>query len=753
MRRVMPIGKVMNRRPLFVMAVCFAPGIVLGRYIQATSLYIAAVSVIAAAAVCLWLAKKTKAAFVFVCAALAFAGSFLASSAVSTPTYQSGMRVVTGHVADVPYTNEHGSQVFMLEDARLDGIACGGIRLYAPAFPQLKSGDLIEAEADVKVPVGVRNPGGFDERLYLKSEGVQYKAFASSVTVTGRSTSFLSVMAQIRSSLSDVIDNLFARDTAGVAKGMLLGEKQSLDADTYVAFQDTGMVHVLAVSGLNAVILIVTVYGFFKLVKLGRRASLVVTVLFIVFYTCLTGLTPSIVRAAIMASVLLLARHTGKQTDTLSGLALAFIISLMVNPLDLFMVGFQLSYGAVFGLLTLGAQLKRLLDKLLPWSLPEMISAAVGGTAGTTAVLAASFNRLSLVGIVANVVVLPLASLAMILVFIVTLLGLVIGEAASYLAFVVDWLIRLMLVLINALSVLPFAAFNVASPPWFMTIAGFILLFIISKYLLISARLKTVLSGMLTAAVIIVLIMTQPTGMAVTFLDVGQGDAAYIRTAQGGDYFVDGGPQSSADEVVSFAVRNGIAPDAAFVSHTDDDHFTGLKALYSSGILKKVYCSAQEYETVSAAMPNARVVPLSAGDTVLLDDQTKAVVLYPYADSDAKETNDLSLVLLIEHKGHRVLLTGDISGDIETRLFTGLGPIDIYKAAHHGSAHSSYRLPLSAVMPLYSVVSVGENSFGHPSTLALKNLEDYSGEVYTTLQDHAVTFRIADEISIETYGD
>lgn len=216
---------------------------------------------------------------------------------------------------------------------------------------------------------------------------------------------------------------------------------------------------------------------------------------------------------------------------------------------------------------------------------------------------------------------------------------------------------------------------------------------------------------------------------------------------------MDGGPKSSADEVVSFAVRNGIAPDAAFVSHSDDDHFTGLKALYDSGMLKKVYCSAQEYETVSAAMPNARVVPLSAGDTVLLDDQTKAIVLYPYTDSDAKDKNDLSLVLLIEHNDHRLLLTGDISGDIETRLFTGLGPIDIYKAAHHGSAHSSYRLPLSAVMPRCSVVSVGENSFGHPSPLALKNLGDYSGEVYTTQQDHAVVFRIADDISIQTYGD
>lgn len=746
--------RVFNRRPLALLAVCLAAGIVLGRYIHLISLYLTAAAVLAAAAVCVCLLiRRAKLSFALFCAALALLGSFLSASAVCVPYLESGTKTVTGHIAAEPFVNDYGSTVCVLEDVRMDGKACGGIRLYAPAFPQLKSGDVIETEAEVKIPAGVRNPGGFDEKLYLLSEGIEYKAYAQSVTVTGSRVSSSSFMADMRGSLCRVIDEVFAPDTSAVAKGMLLGDKQSLDEDTFGAFRDTGMVHVLAVSGLNAVILIVAVYGFFRLIRLGRTSSLIVTLLFIVFYTFLTGLTPSIVRAAIMAAVLLLGRHTGKQPDTLSSLALAFIISLITSPLDLFMVGFQLSYGAVFGLLTVGAQLKRLLDKVLPWSLPDMISAAIGGTAGTTAVLAASFNRLSLISIVVNVVVLPLASLAMILVFIITMLGLVIGQAAAYLAFAADAVIRLMLILINALAVLPFAAFNVASPPWYVTIAGFLLLFIVSKYLLVSARLKAVLSGVLAAAVTAILLLAQPSGMTVTFLDVGQGDASYIRTTQGGDYFVDGGPEKSADEVVSFAVRNGIAPDAAFVSHTDDDHFSGLKALYAQGLLKKVYCSVQEYGTVSAAMPKAQVVPLAAGDTVLLDDETRAVVLYPYSNSSAETKNDLSLVLLVQYKNHSVLLAGDISGEKETVLFTGLPSVDIYKAAHHGSAQSSYRLPLSVIKPAYSVVSVGDNRFGHPSPLAMRNLQDYSGDVLTTRQDHAVVFNIGEGILVQSYGE
>jgi competence protein ComEC len=309
-----------------------------------------------------------------------------------------------------------------------------------------------------------------------------------------------------------------------------------------------------------------------------------------------------------------------------------------------------------------------------------------------------------------------------------------------------------MLAVINALAVLPFAAVNTAAPPWYMTAGFFALLFIASKYLLVSTRFKAILCSILTATVIIVMLLALPAGMTLTFLDVGQGDAAFVRTAHGGEYFVDGGPPKSADEVISFTVRNGITPDAAFVSHTDDDHFAGLMALYEQNMLHKVYCSTQEYETVAGAMPKAEVVPLSAGDTVLLDDETRAVVLYPYSDSEAENKNDLSMVLMIEYKAHSALLTGDISGQIETALFTGLSKVDIYKAAHHGSPYSSYRLPLSVLSPAYSVVSVGDNSFGHPHAWALKNLEDYSDAVYTTMQDHAVVFSIDDTISVKTYG-
>ena len=741
-------ARVVNARPLLLLAVCLAAGIVLGRYLDIKWVYITVAAALSAAAVFMFRRR----ALMLACAAFLMLGGALSAFAYHVPYLNTGGgQTVTGIVYNQPYQNDYGSLVCLLEDARIDGQSCGNIRLYVPAETDLKTGDVVMAAADVQVPPGVRNPKGFDERLHLLTQGVHYKAYAQSAAVIGSRITPAGALTGIRSFFGNTIDNLFEPDVAPLVRGMLLGDRYGIDEHTVTAFKDSGMAHVLAVSGLHAGILIAAVYGLFGLLRIGRTQRLVVTLVFIAVYACAAGLTPSIVRAAIMAAVLLIGRHMGKQTDTLSNLSFAFLLSLLINPLDIFSVSFQLSFGAVFGLLTLSWQINRLLKKRLPASVSGAISASAGATAGTLPVTAAAFNRVSLLGVLANVIVLPLCSLAIVLSFLTVVTGLAIPQVGQLLGHIAAVVIRLMRAVITGIGVLPFAAADVASPPWYAVISCYALLFIASKYLLIKTKLKAMLSAALAAVVAVVMIVSVPAGLYIVFLDVGQGDAAFLRTAQGGIYAIDGGREQSADEVVRFAVRQGMLPDAAFVSHTDGDHFSGLVALYEAGLLSKVYCSYQEQAAVTAAMPNAQVVPLGAGDTVLLDDVTKAVVLYPYSDTQA-DANEASLVLRIEYEGKSILFTGDISGLVESQLFSTHEQVHIYKAAHHGSKFSSYRLPLLALKPKYSVISVGRNAYGHPHTLALRNLEDYSGLVLTTQHDYAIEFFINDTIRIHTYG-
>ena len=758
-------GRVTNKRPLLAAAACVGLGIVLGRYLHWQILYVIAAAVLMLAAFYYGLSKKQgvlergflrKHVFWLVCAACLFAAAFLSANAYDVRYVETGDGLaVSGRVYSPPYQNDYGSTVCLIDNASIDGQPCGNIKLYVSDGDTLACGDIVAATADVEVPKGVRNPGGFDEKQYLLSQGVQYKAYADAADVVGERGGIAVLLCGARTAIANVMDQTFEADIAPVAKAMLLGDKQGLDEEVYTAFKDTGTAHVLAVSGLHAGILIASVYFAFRALRMGRTPRLAATLGFIVVYACVTGLSPSIVRASIMAGALLLGRYFGRQTDALNHLSLAFILSLAICPLDLFNAGFALSFGAVFGILTLGWRINRWLAGRLPNRLSfigGLVSASVGATAGTLPILAASFNRISVFSVVTNLFVIPLATAAIAMVFLCTLLGLLIGPAAMAAGYAAAALIRGMLALIHAAAGLPLAALNVATPPWYFVLAWFALLFIASKYLLVKTRTKTAMAAAACAAVALAMLFSAPHGMYVAFLDVGQGDAAFVRTAQGGEYFIDGGRELSAQEVVDYAVRNGISPDAAFISHTDADHFSGIVAMYEAGLLHKAYCSPQEEATVRAAMPNADIVPIAAGDTVLLDEVTQALVLYPYADTSG-DANDCSLVLMIEYSGHTAVFTGDISGATETAIFGGVHDVDVYKAAHHGSKFSSYRLPLSVLSPDVSVVSVGGNAFGHPSTLAMRNLSDYSERVYTTMQDCAVEVFIDEEITVHTFGE
>ena len=760
--------RLLNRRPLVLLAVCFGCGVVLGRFVPAIMKYATAAAALTAAAFCIrFITKRWRGGLLIAAAVSALLAACLASNAMASPQVTTGEGLtVTGHVYAEPYENDYGSVVCLLDDATVDGKLSGKVKLYVPVElnADIACGDTLSVAARVERPRGVRNPGGFDERLYLLSQGVHVKAYAESVVKTGYSPSFAVAMADARRYIGGVMDRVFEPDVAPIAKGLLLGDKRELDDVTYAAFKDTGMAHLLAVSGLHAGILIAAVYGLFRLARLGRAPRLIATLAFIAAYACLTGLSPSIVRGSVMAAALLLHRHFGRQPDTLSGLSLAFIVSLLVRPLDLFNAGFQLSFAAVFGILTLGWQLQRILLRRLPRGLPSRVSwllswavraaaASIGATAGTLPVLAASFNQITIFSILLNILVIPLASAAIALVFVCTLMGLVFAPAAAVAAYIPMVMIRGMMAVIGWAAGLPGMAVTVPSPPWYIVLACYALLFLGSKYVLANVRLKAAAGTAVAAVALAALLLARPAGMYLVFLDVGQGDAAYLRTARGDDYFIDGGRPESAEEVVDFAVRCGISPEAAFVSHADDDHFAGLVALHQAGRLSRVYCSYQEAGKVAAAMPDADVVPLAAGDVVLLDDETRAVVLYPYESTEAESANEASLVLLVEYRGHKALFPGDIGGAAETAVLTGVGPVDIYKAAHHGSRYSSYRLPLKALNPAYSVVSAGRNSYGHPHPLALKNLGDYSGEVFVTRDSCAVEFYIDKEIRVNALGD
>ena len=201
---------------------------------------------------------------ILVCAAIAFLGVFISSIMFDVDYIEPQEQMsVKGRVTALPYKSDYGDTIIVLDKASINDESCGRIKIYVESGAEgLEPGDTIEAVADIEIPSGVRNPGGYNEKLQYLSQGIYYKAYTDDIYTAGYNGGVMIVSAKIREYIGGVMDDIFEDDVQGVAKAMLLGEKYDLDEEVYSSFRDTGMAHVLAVSGLHAGILI----GFFYMV-------------------------------------------------------------------------------------------------------------------------------------------------------------------------------------------------------------------------------------------------------------------------------------------------------------------------------------------------------------------------------------------------------------------------------------------------------------------------------------------------------
>lgn len=244
--------------------------------------------------------------------------------------------------------------------------------------------------------------------------------------VTGRvfePTGELGVRLEMtRDAIGERIDVLFPQN-GGLAKGMLLGEKGDIAADLLDQFKSTGIMHILAISGLHVSIL---ASAFSLLFRRNAWVRFAFVLLFLLAYAALTAFSPSVVRASLMLLCYTLAFPLLRRPDTANALALSFIVILLCNPLALFYTGFQLSYCAVYGLILLGAPIAHALRRL-GGAASSAIGSSVAVTVATLPAMAATFGRVQLLSVLTNLLVLPFVPF-----FLVPAL---LGTALSYLSF------------------------------------------------------------------------------------------------------------------------------------------------------------------------------------------------------------------------------------------------------------------------------------------------------------------------------
>lgn len=240
--------------------------------------------------------------------------------------------------------------------------------------------------------------------------------------------------------------------------------------------------------------------------------------------------------------------------------------------------------------------------------------------------------------------------------------------------------------------------------------------------------------------------MTKPPVLEVSFLDIGQGDAIYIRTPSGHDMLIDGGPTDTVLEKLSGVMSYfDTHLDMVVATHPDADHITGLIPVLKHYDVDHIISSPVMGHTgvfdelqKSIKDEGATVHVGAKGDVIDFGDGVHVKILYPYKSffGNEKDTNDASVSLVLTYGDESVLLTGDLPSTHEDDLVSDLLPhnVTVYKAGHHGSKYSSGDILLSYIRPEYSIISAGkDNKYGHPNPEALRRLESYSREVLSTI--------------------
>jgi competence protein ComEC len=674
-------------------------------------------------------------------------------------------------------------------EAGVDLSARGGVlltvagTLAAERIDTWRAGRTIRLPAELRRPSRYLNPGVADEERALARRGttlvgsVKSGALVDLVVNGGRlSEAAAGARAFVRRAIASAVGPWSAR-SAAIVTAIVIGDRAGLDDDLERRLQEAGTYHVIAISGGNIAILAgLTLVGF-RVVGLLGRAAMLTAIAALLAYGLIVGGSASVTRATLMAIVYFAARALDLRGPPVNRLALVAGLLVATQPLTVADPGFLLTFGATAAIiLAVPLAPVRVVPRLVA-PLAAMLAATVAAEAALLPIGAFFFSRITIAGLVLNFAAIPLMALAQI-----AGMALVAASAGStLLASGLGWMAHIGAEGLVRSSILvdvaPMLTWRVPPPSriaivvyycGLVTAWGLWRLAVQTLGSRESRMLRFVRRGAACAAVLSLLwIVAKPWiapasagdgRLRVTFIDVGQGDAALVQFPNGSTLLVDAGglPGASAfdigDRVVAPMLRHGGIRrlDSVALTHGDVDHIGGADAILAEFKPANVWegIPVPPHETLRALQLTAERVGatwtnVQTNDMVTIDG-VQVLLRHPaLADWQRQDVrNDDSIVLEIIWRDVSIVLTGDIGSEAE-RMIAPLfspSPLRIIKVPHHGSSTSSSLEFVRALSPQAAVVSVGRsNTFGHPAPTVIDRYRRVGADVFRTDQDGAVS--------------
>lgn len=631
----------------------------------------------------------------------------------------------------------------------------GVLYLYDACMPAFEPGDVISVEIHIASAMYF----GDDRSHYFTADGRYFRGYIQDEPIwegkTEHSWRFFS--RKLAHTVKTLCGEIFSPDTAPFMTALLTGDTDELQQNEsqYARMRTAGVLHVVAVSGMHLLVLIQLVELFFGR---SRRTSILCFPVMVVF-VLLAGAGASVVRAAVMQATLLLAPLAEREHDGITGVSAAALGMLIINPMAIGGVGFQLSFACVLGMELLIPPMTTWMNTHIPMermpvrAVGNSIAASLSAVAFSVPVAAWYFGTIPLLSLPANVLTFLPVEVCFGAGYILCALGAVLPGLAAAGGWVLDWAARWCLWVFEFIGSLPFACLYTEKPLSVCWLVSVYALWLAWYALRRNGKGFSVLFPLSICAIGLGVVFLSAgasfhRGAELTALDVGQGQCVILRD-EGGTVVIDcggSGADDAGDVAANHLLSNGVRRvELLVLTHLHEDHTNGVETLLGRipvGMLVLPESADDGDARLSQILAAADV---AGTDVLCLEEpcgadvgQMSLSLFLPQAGTDA---NERGIVVLAELGDMTALVMGDAGTDAELILLSsGLLPdVDVLVVGHHGSKTASGALFLRAIQAETAIVSVGDNSYGLPALEVMDILEVYCAQVHRTDEEGSVT--------------
>lgn len=622
----------------------------------------------------------------------------------------------------------------------------------------LEYGDLIEIKGEYSAPEVARNYKGFDYSQYLKTLNIYgtIKVEESKIINKNQLSPILISINNIKEKMIDNANRNMPKRTANLLLGILIGERDNIQEDIIESFRTANLSHILAVSGAHTSYIILGITYLISKSKTPKRIGYIITIINLLIFIIITGASYSVVRACIMAIVVIGAKICYRKENFFTSICISLIIILIQNPFAINDIGLKLSFMGTAGIVIFNKSITNFFIKLkIKQKIAEALSVTFSAQLMIMPITILNFNTISLTFFISNILASPLLGIIIIFGFISIFISSILNPISKILFLILHIFLELLILVSKVTEKIPGSSILVKTPNILFAIVYYILILFFNYFFIIKQNptrrfhkkiikiitIKNIKNAFKVIAVVflIMLLLTRivriinPT-LKIYFIDIGQGDSTLIVTPKNKKILIDGG-EGKTNVLFQYLLDRRINKiDYIIISHFDSDHCNGLieiieKMRVENIVMSKQSKESEEYKKILEIIKqkNIKVSSVKAEDKIIIEKNLYIKILNPAEKFEFQDLNNNAIVAKLVYKNFSMLFTGDIEKAEENlaKKYKNELKSTILKVAHHGSKTSTSEEFLKYVEPQIALIGVGENNkFGHPNQITIEKLKN-----------------------------